>query len=327
MNLDEYQEAIKEGGVSPTLQADVAPGPNASDATDQSGGGDQKKGPPKSVSYGRFKEVNDEKKALQEEIRTKEASWQDRVQQLEKTLTETTQSIIQNQNAQATPAGPDPLEGARKKFGDDDAGEKAYEAVVETVKGVLEEAGLSGQPVNKDEILQDVRNTVAQHLSGFSNTVKTTGRIQNWYQNGLIGEDDVQKISTEMQGRIAKDKRWEQGDNLRHLANDIFMEMLESGAIKPSAKPSGGGSTPLRAGPSNSRGGGVKSQEDKDRALKDIASRFPSLNVLNTEQLRELGGDQVAGGADGGIQYDADGNPMPTELISGTYTLTPGGDS
>ena len=266
-------------GSSPDPETDPSQG-NAAGATDQTGKDGQKS--PGPVPYERFKEINERGKAAEDRATRLETMIQQQGQQFQQVLaTIATNRAVPDTNAQtaSTDIMDDPgLKDLASEFGQDAEGQKAFRTLVRLAETIADKklAGLpkpEGQPITK----ADVESLVRGELGNFTATIQTNNTLSSWRDRGLLDDNGLVEVSRRMGEIINADPRWGQAANQTHLLNQVYMEMLTSGKVKPgtpTARRNGG--SPLQAG---GRSGEGRTQAEIDRSVEDEAKalqkRFP----------------------------------------------------
>lgn len=281
----------------------------------------------KPVPYSRFKEVVDERNAIQ-------GAQQQTAQQvatLQSQLAETTRGLLaieqkrldQSSNNQNDTSRAALLESVKAKYGKGEAAEQVWDMVTSTVDAMLKTKGVgesSGEkPLTRDEVLWTVNQAVGGYMGQLTAAQQAHGMIQRWSHKMGIGSDEVGKINQEMTRLRNENQAWNQ--SLDHCARTAIFNLLDSDQIKvgtPSDTPFSNG-TPFSPG-SGGRPSGKLTREQSDAALYKLADTYPSLRGLPIEKLRELGGDDMVSESTGEVMTQ-DGMATP-EHLHGSYRFT-----
>jgi len=259
------------------------------------------------VEYVRFKEVNDEKNDLKQEITRQQQQFAQERQQMMQQTQEIARVAQAQTNQPQTPA-PQPLDESRKKFGDGEAGDQAHEAVLATVEAALVQRGIA--PVNTNEIYSQVANLVDQKFGSMNTTMQQNSRLSGWQESGMYTQEEVGKIQGRMADLLKADSRW--GQSVDRLVETANTQLLEAGEVRPYAgnsnRPSAPG-TPLQPGPPSAPRNETKAT--KLARLRSEYAHFPSIARMDDETLLTRYGE------DAGTAPTSDG--MSPELIHGQY--------
>lgn len=192
---------------------------------------------------------------------------------------------MQNQQQAAQRVNPD--DEYVRMFGDPEEGAgEAYNAV----KAVAEH--VAGQAVQ--QAAQNLQREMDKRLGGVTASLATSERLAAMKERGLIDDNAEKSIGQRMSQTIQQDARWGEPGNQPHLLNQIYMNMLESGEIKPgrrSPNPSnagGMGSTMWQPG-GHGQPDAAAQQAALDNQLREIQQRFPRRFGNKTiEEMRDM---------------------------------------
>lgn len=243
----------------------------ASGASDQTADGGDKS---RSIPYDRFKEVNDEKKQYQQRVLQLEAQNQQILQQQ--------QQFFQQQQQQQVPkpeAKPDPnIERVKDILGRDELGKKAFEAMEMLTETKARQIAMG----MRDELLNEVNNTVQQRVGGVTASLQTKQQIDNMVAQGRLNAEQGQALQQQVAQAIQQYPQWENQQPI--LVNTLLGNMYANGTLQSPTQRQNMNGTPLQPG------GGFSGDTGSSALQRDaeILKRFPSLRNKPDKDLRAV---------------------------------------
>ena len=205
--------------------------------------------------------------------------------------------IASRQNGAAQPGGvADPEAELRNRFGtEEEGGPKAYEAVRDVADARLAQAIQQVESNLRREFSGQINNKVGAVTSSLASAQK----LSDMRARGLLDEAGERMMSQKMGQMVQANAQWGSPQNADHLINTVYMEMLNSGQIKPVVQQPVQPGTPSDNGNSGvipgGAGGGVPrmTEEQKmaqwDAELLEVQKANPNqLGGLSIERLREI---------------------------------------
>jgi len=261
--------------------------PGQTTPTSQSPAGKASPGP---IPYDRFKEVNDSKNALQEEVGRLRGQLGQMQHQQAQIISQAQQAVQMAQQANqprppqvANPAI-DPEEIALNKLlGEDDAGKEArrvldvYSAYQAKKNGFVSRADM-------ESLLREVQaQTEARIMGTLNTTFNVTNRFQRMVTTGMISPEQAHQLQGHLNQIIAQNPQIKtQPHNVDYLASHLLTTAIEAGHIRPY-------STPAKVNPLQPSGGGyTPDMPDPTAPINTDVIKFPSLRNKGVDRLREL---------------------------------------
>jgi|ETNvirnome_2_300_1030623.scaffolds.fasta_scaffold01008_10 hypothetical protein len=241
--------------------------------------GGSEPGHEESVSYERFKETNEAKKAAEDQLK----AMQDQLNSTQEAYRTLAQQAVQQVSAppqQNMDPQPDPNEEmVRQMLGNDETGQKAYEAI-DKLATMRANNATAAQQQNMYQIADQIANQKVASLTSGMQTEKTLGA---WKSAGLITGEDEKRISDKMDQMMVDTPQW--GNQQDLLLKYVFGELSSQGEIKGRVQPNG---PPLQPG-----GGAPPSATPEQDLAVDIQNRFRSLKGKSLDDVKKTVGDDL----------------------------------
>lgn len=254
-------------GSPPDEKTAQSNGETASGASDQT-----PKEKEQAIPYDRFREVNEDKKQYQQRVLQLESQ----IQQMQNQQQQFLQQQMQPKQEQKPKANPN-IERVKDILGRDEMGQKAFEAMEMLSEAKAQEL----LETYKQQMMQDVNNTIGQKVGGVTASLQTQKHIDDMVTSKRITPDVANQLKQQVAQAIRQYPQWETQQPL--LVNTLLGNMYASGQLKaPQTNQMDG--TPLQpSGDYNGSPGSSSVQRDAER-LK----RFPSLCNKSDKDLRTV---------------------------------------
>tara|TARA_Y100000310_G_scaffold241697_1_gene245758 strand:+ start:71 stop:1030 length:960 start_codon:yes stop_codon:yes gene_type:complete len=187
------------------------------------------------------------------------------------------------QNGQA-----DPEAQLRDRFGTaEEGGPAAYEAVKDVANNQMSQGLRAMEARLRNEFSGQIDNKVGAVTSSLA----TAQKLSDMKSQGLLDDAGERVMSQRMGEMVASNQQWGQPQNQGHLINQVYMEMLTTGRIKPRVAPTVNPGTPSDNGNSAMMGGGTGGGGPVQMTEKQATEQWEAelLEVQKT-QPKKLGG-------------------------------------
>ena len=303
-----------EGAPSPGAGGEQA-AEYATGATDQDTGAEQE---PEfdPIPYDRFKEVNDEKNQLRNEVA--------RLSQQQQQYVAMLQQSMNQKNQPATAAAEDPEAVlARSQFGNDAEGEAAFEAVRKLVQYEMK----SGMKDVEGRLVQSTRQEVQGMLGNATGSLQTSQSLNDMQSQGLIDEATKTELAQEMGNILKSNPQWQGQQPL--LLKSLYGEKMMNGQIRqgvpraPGGNAQGGNRMPMQPGSGvapqrNGARAAAAQQQSEDAELNEIKNMFPrTFGSMTPDAMRQSVG--VLPRSTRTVQHD--GQDVDEDVLHASYTF------
>jgi len=239
--------------------------------------------PPEAIPYGRFKEVNDARKAAEARATAEaqeKAQLMGRLQELERRIEAAPEGS--REEAAAEQALESEERRIRKLFGEDDAGKATYEALEEHFRHKLRSSGVA--------TMEDVQRLVQEQVGGLTSRLSsgyaTQAQLNQMVESGMLGLEDGKKVAgllqqamqvPQVQQALAADRT---GNTMTTMLDRIVMHLARNKQIELWK------ATPARKRPENPLAPGNDSEPvDREPEFDGSKSPFEEVRALGKEKL------------------------------------------